>query len=395
MRHACSSFTMRFGVQSALHGAAFFVFLRIASDSGLSVEQHLARADRTHIQTRVPYGTMVALSVLMLIGGIAALIAGGEAVVRGAVVVARQIGVPPLVVGLTLVAFGTSAPELGLNLVAAFNGNSGLSFGNVVGSNMANIGLVLGIAALISPLVIDASIIKRELPLMLLVSVVAALLCVVPQTDAASTGELGRFDAIGLLILFCVVLGVIVKAGGLDADTEAFSETAEAQASARAGRRRSVLIASGLMVFGLLLLVGGGWLAERGAVDIARSLGWSDDLIGLTVVAVATSLPELVTSIVAVRKGEVDIAVGNVVGSNIFNIALVLPATALVTPVPAPEGGMLALVVMLVLSVLLLPMARIGPKGGGGAALVSRVEALVLLGIYAGYLTWRVVSLQS
>lgn len=339
---------------------------------------------------------MPIVDVVMLACGIAALIAGGESVVRGSVVIARVLGVPPLVVGLTLVAFGTSAPELGLNLVAAFNGNSELSFGNVVGSNMANIGLVLGLAALLRPLVIDASVVKRELPMMLGLSVFAALLCVFPmlpgEHGGSKAGALGRVDAIALLVAFVIVLLMIFKAGGIEAPEDPFRESAEAQAASRAGRRSSLVRAGAFLLLGLGLLVGGGWLSERGAVGIAESLGWSDDLIGLTVVAVATSLPELVTSLVAVRRGEVDIAVGNVVGSNIFNLSLVLPATALVSPVPTPAGGMLALVVMLALSALLVPMARFGPRGGGGAALVSRVEALVLLGVYVGYMVWRATT---
>lgn len=312
----------------------------------------------------------------VLAGGIVLLIFGGDLLVRGAVALADRLGVPALLVGLTVVAFGTSAPELALNMVAASKGNSALSFGNIVGSNIANIGLILGLSAIIAPLVVNASVIKRELPIMVLATLLTAGLMM--------RGELGltRIDGVILLVGFLATMVLLFKAGR---SSEGDTLSDEAKELAKQGHK-SVGLASLLCLGGLGGLVGGGYLAEMGAVGVAKGLGWSDDLIGLTVVAVATSLPELVTSITAVRRGQVDIAVGNVVGSNIFNLLLVMGATALIAPVPVPDGGMVALAAMVALSLVLIPMTRSANQT------ISRVEGMLLVVAYFGYMAYAVMQ---
>jgi len=392
------------------------------------------------------------LSVIALAAGVALLIWGGDALVRGAVVLAQRLGVSPLVIGLTVVAFGTSAPELALNLIAAFKGNDGLSFGNIVGSNIANIGLILGITAMCKPLYVSSSVVKRELPLMLgatalmllAVGVPPGVPSLLPGPNAPSVGEIGRWEAGLLLAAFLATLGLILRAGMKQRSVrEKFEEEAQDLASdgapdepagpfavrlrrigkpgvmagavAALAAPLAVLVTLGLMtpaeaaiaavlitlaavvrpafsgsttgatlsiIAGLAALVAGGQLTESGASSIARALGMSDELIGLTIVAIATSLPELATSLAAVRRGTIDIAVGNVVGSNIFNILLVMGATAAVGPVTIPPDGWTSLGTMALLSLLLLPMATIRSR------YITRLEGVVLLGLYAVFMAW-------
>jgi cation:H+ antiporter len=328
------------------------------------------------------------IAILALVAGVALLILGGDQLVRGAVALASRLGVPALLVGLTVVAFGTSAPELALNIVAATKGNDGLSFGNVVGSNIANVGLILGISAIVCPLLVNSSVVKRELPLMLLATGLLLGLVAIPLAPvmwrapqgATPINELTRLEGGMLLVGFVVVLGLIMRAGLKNRDAREHFESEASAVEEHAGLPGAVV----RVVVGLLGLLGGGWLAEYGASAIARDIGMSDELIGLTVVAIATSLPELATSLQAVRRGSVDIAVGNVVGSNIFNILLVLGATAAVNPVSIPADGLVPLGVMALTSLALLPMVLTGGR------VVSRVEGTLLLIAYAGFMAWSV-----
>ncbi len=331
------------------------------------------------------------LDALLLAIGIALLVGGGDLLVRGASTIAARLGVQPVIVGLTIVAFGTSAPELALNLIAASNNNTALSFGNVIGSNIANVGLILGLAALVRPMRVHAGLIARELPIMLGVTVVAMLLvafppgvpAIVTPEDMGPGPGFARLDGAilgGLFILFVVVM---IRSARKSAVGAALAK--EAEEFAQRERLPSLPLAIGLFLLGLALLLGGGQLAERGAVGLATALGLSQEMIGLTVVAVATSLPELATSLIAARKGQTDLAVGNVVGSNIFNLLLILGATAMYTPVPLPPGGWASLAVMLLTSVLLLPFAFTANRH------VSRLEGLTLLVIYFGYMGYEVV----
>lgn len=331
-------------------------------------------------------------SMLALLGGVVLLLVGGDVLVRGAVRLAARIGVAPLVVGMTVVAFGTSAPELAFNVTAALKGSSDLSFGNVVGSNIANVGLILGLTALFRPLLVHTSVVKRELPMMVAISLVCCGLALYPWPAGGLMGDgpgIGRTDAAVLLVCFVAFLAMTIRAS-LKPDGEEAGFVSEVKdLAAQTAEKPSLWTPVAFVLGGLAGLIVGGQLAEFGATGIATALGWSEKFIGLTVVAIATSLPELATSLAAVRRGHVDIAVGNVVGSNIFNLALVFGVTAMVSPIALPEAGLTALVVMLGLSLLLVPFSRTTGRR------LSRAEGGFLLAIYLGYMgyeVWRVLG---
>ena len=326
--------------------------------------------------TAHPLGAAVALAV-----GIAALLAGGYWLVQGSVALARRLGVSTLLIGLTVVAFGTSAPELAFNIIAAAGGHSELSFGNIVGSNIANIGLVLGITALISGLNVHSRVVTKELPWLIVVSLAMVALAWLPP-GAGGARAFSRLDGVLMCAGFVVFMVVWKRMGQQDRADPLVRELGE-EAEEDAGLALGSAIA--FFVAGLVLLVAGGKLAEQGAVSIADSLGLSEALIGLTIVAVATSLPELTTGIIACRSGHPDLAVGNVVGSNIFNLLLVLGVTATVNPVAVPTWGFWDLIAMIVLTLLLLPIALTHRQK------ITRLEGLGLLALYAGYMTFTVL----
>ncbi|MBK7499884.1 MAG: calcium/sodium antiporter [Ignavibacteriales bacterium] len=303
--------------------------------------------------------------VLYLAGGLILLFVGAEGLIRGSSNLAIKMGITPLVVGLTVVAFGTSTPELVVSLKAALIGNSSISLGNVVGSNIANIALILGVAALIRPLDVHAKVIMREIPIMIGISVLLLLLLI--------DGELGFFD--GLVFVFGIVIYTVVnvmmarKEKNSEVDTE-FKEGLKS----KLGIRISII----LMIGGLGLLIVGANLFVQSAVAIAKMFNISDAIIGLTIVAVGTSLPELITSIVAAYKKESDIAIGNVVGSNIFNILGILGITALIIPISSVGISYIDLVVMVFTAIILFPLSRSGFS-------ISRFEGAILLIGYFGY----------
>ncbi|MDH4321490.1 MAG: calcium/sodium antiporter [Desulfobulbaceae bacterium] len=326
------------------------------------------------------------LDILMLAGGMTLLLGGGELLVRGASALAKAVGVSPLIIGLTVVAFGTSAPELAVNMIAALNGSGDISFGNIIGSNIANIGLILGVAALIKPLEIHSSVINRELPMMLLASAAAALLGLDRLLrDVPSTYD--RADGLMLLLLFCIFIhytvSEVLRQRRVDPDA-LFAEAAELageDGSEKVGRNLFLTVA------GLAALIGGGRLTVDAAVSLAQAFQVPQVLIGLTVVALGTSLPELVTSLVATYRGQTDIAVGNVIGSNIFNLLFVMGMSSTTATIPIPGNGALDLLVMTVLSLLLLPFTITHQRR------IVRWEGAVLLGIYLAYTAWITFSM--
>ena len=322
-------------------------------------------------------------SLLVLAGGLALLIAGGEALVRGSVTAAEKLGVPTLLIGLTVVAFGTSTPELVVSLSAAWRGNPDLTFGNVVGSNIANITLLLGLTALVRPVLVERQIVRREVPLLLLTAAAATALALDGLLGkSGGVDAFQRGDGLVLLLFFAVYLyGLVgdVIGGGTDA---ASLEEPAAEGTPADG---SGWVALTLVAGGLVGLIVGGELTVRGATGLAWSAGLPEVVIALTVVAIGTSLPELVTCVAAARRGQSDLAIGNLVGSNLYNLTFVLGLTATASPVPVPDGGRLDLWVMLGFSALLLPLALSGKR-------VSRPEGGVLLVLWGGYTLWRVTG---
>jgi cation:H+ antiporter len=314
---------------------------------------------------------------LLLTLGMAVLLGGGEALVRGATGMARILGVSPLVIGLTVVAFGTSAPELAVNVFAAWLDRGGISFGNIIGSNMANIGLIVGCTALLRPILVERVVILRELPMMLLATAAA----IVMAQDFFLRGEpdfFDRGDGMVLLMLFAVFLYYTVGAFVRQRADNHRKQPPDTPLDRRLLRRHCAVT-----VAGLAALVGGAHLSVDAAVDVARGLGVSEEIIGLSVLAVGTSLPELVASVVASLRGEPELAVGNVVGSNIFNLLLVCGVTAVLRPFAVPAIGSLDLLILAILSLLLMTVSVTRLRK------IVRTEALLLLLIYFGYMVWR------
>lgn len=311
---------------------------------------------------------------LALAAGVGVLFFGAEWLVRGAARLAASLGVSPIVVGLTVVSLGTSAPELVVSLTAALRGNSELAVGNVMGSNLANIGLILGLTALIRPMQVSARVVTREVPIMLGVTF---LLYPLLWFDNVLT----QGDGIFLLMVLGVYILFVNRVAG-EEDTEVLGEYEEfARSEAHLGKGVTVRDV-GLVVVGALGLVVGGSLIVNSAEFLAREMGIPDLLIGLTVVAIGTSLPELATSLVAAVRDEADIAVGNVVGSNIFNVAAILGTTATVTPVQVPRSVLMQeLPAVLLLSMVVLPIAR-------NAFMVRRWEGAILLTGYVVLGSW-------
>ena len=274
---------------------------------------------------------MTLMTFVYLIAGLVLLVAGAEVLVRGAARLAAQFGIPPLIIGLTVVAFGTSAPETAVSVQAAFNGSGDLAIGNVIGSNIANILLILGMTALIAPLVVSRQLIRLDVPIMIGASLLVFAL--------AWDGSLSRLDGALLFAGILAYTAFLIISSRRDKTTAADDEFATEFGLNEAPKPYAGLINLGLIVVGLVLLVSGSNFLVEGAVSLARALGLSELVIGLTVVAVGTSLPELATSVMAAIKGERDIAVGNIVGSNIFNLLCVLGLASLVSPSAIPVAA--------------------------------------------------------
>lgn len=304
----------------------------------------------------------------LLLGGVA-LYFGAEWLVSGAAGLAQRAGVRPLVVGLTVVAWGTSMPEFVVSAMAAIEGSPAIALGNAVGSNIANLGLILGVTALIAPPRVDGTMVRREIPVLI---VTAALVPVVLWN-----GFMSRWEGAALLVFGAIFTLWLARSGSMsaDPDVEVLAETPNAPPKPHTVARLSVF-----GVMGLILLVAGGRSFVVGATGIATALGMSERVVGLTVVAVGTSLPELATSLVAAFRKHSDIAVGNVVGSNIFNILLVLGGAAAIQPMEAALRPMLLdLSVMGGITVLAAIMMR-------SARSITRLEGGVLCGGYIAFL---------
>ncbi|HIA99943.1 MAG TPA: calcium/sodium antiporter [Gemmatimonadetes bacterium] len=318
-------------------------------------------------------GLMPDLAVL--ISGIVVLYFGAEWLVRGASRLASSLGVSPIVIGLTVVSLGTSAPELVVCLVAALQGNPGLAIGNVMGSNLANIGLILGLTSLVHPLEVKHRVVWREMPVMLLIT-----FAIYP---IAFDRVLSRMDGFMLLLVLLAYLVWVFRSGHPD-EIKSSHGPRDSMATSEEAASLLNLKDIGHVALGSAFLVLGGYCIVKGAVEVASALGISEVIIGLTVVAIGTSLPELATSLVAAMRQEVDIAVGNIIGSNIFNLTAIFGTTAIVRPIMIPETVLsreLAGVVFM--SLLLLPILRNGWQ-------IKRWEGALLLTAYIGMGWWLI-----
>jgi cation:H+ antiporter len=321
------------------------------------------------------------MTFVYLIAGLVLLVAGAEVLVRGAAKLAAQFGIPPLIIGLTVVAFGTSAPETAVSVQASLNGSGDIAIGNVLGSNIANILLILGMTSLVAPLIVSRQLIRLDVPIMIGASLVTYAL--------AWDGSLSRLDG---ALLFSAVVGytlfLIISSRRASAAAAEDDEFAKEFGLHEEPKRYASLINAGLVIAGLVLLVTGSNFLVEGAVSLARALGLSELVIGLTVIAIGTSLPELATSILAAIRGERDIAVGNIVGSNIFNLLCVLGLASLVSPEAigvAASALAFDFPVMIAVALACLPIFFTGYA-------INRWEGLLFLGYYIAYTVYLVMT---
>ncbi len=315
-------------------------------------------------------------SWIQLVLGLGLLYAGAQILVKGGAALAFRLGLNALVVGLTVIAYGTSSPELVVSVKASLQGNGPIAIGNVVGSNICNIALILGVAALVTPLSASAQIIRREIPIMIGFSILLIAL----MWD----GSLGRID--GAILFTGIVVYTWLTVRQARAETKELAGKVYDQDFHKPAMRlgRSIF----LVVAGLGVLVAASHFFVTGAVELAKSWGVTDAVIGLTVVSVGTIMPELDTSLVAAVRGLGDVAIGNVVGSNIFNILGILGVAALIHPIDTSSIGPVDLGVMLAAAVAMLPAARSGGK-------ISRVEGAVLLAGYIAYTVWLISKIAQ
>lgn len=325
------------------------------------------------------------MTLFLLLLGLLLLLGGGALLVRGASLIAGQYGVSPLLVGLTVVAFGTSAPELVVNIVGAVRNQTDLAFGNVVGSNLANLGLVLCTAALIKPMEIQGQIVRRELPLLLLGTAVL-LVMTLDHRLGETLPEISRSDGLVLLLLFSIFIYISI-ADVLGRRQDAFISNIDEIRSMLPAPMVSGLTANWTLVgIGTVFLGIGGHLTVVKGAQFAQILGMPPVVIGMLIVAIGTSLPELVTSIIAAMKNESDLCLGNVIGSNLFNSLFVLPIAALIRPLPIPDGGVIDILLTFAFSAALLLVFFFD-----GATMNRRV-AFTMFATYIGYMSVRVLA---
>lgn len=309
------------------------------------------------------------LPIAAIIVGLLLLIWSADRFVDGAAATARHFGMPQLLIGIVIIGFGTSAPEMIVSAFSALNGNPGIALGNAYGSNITNIGLILGLTALVLPLAVNSQVLKQELPVLIFVTALSAFLIM--------DGDVLRLDAWILLGIFFIYMGWTIWTGLRNRDDSLVHDVKE-----ELQEQEYMSLAKALMwvVIGLALLMGSSQLLVWGAVEIARYFGVSDLVVGLTIVAVGTSLPELASSIAAARKNEVDLAVGNIIGSNLFNTLAVVGLAGAIAPMQIEQEVFTRdMPVMSVLTVLLLVFG-FGKKGQ-----INRIKGLILLLAYIGY----------
>ncbi|WP_429107359.1 calcium/sodium antiporter [Aeromonas media] len=317
------------------------------------------------------------LAFVALIAGLALLVWSADKFVDGAAATARYAGMPPLLIGMVIIGFGTSAPEMVVSALASMQGNPGLALGNAYGSNITNIALILGLTALISPIAVSSQVVRKEIPILLGITLLTGALLI--------DGHLGRGDALILGGVFIALLGWSIWTG-IKGKGDALDADVNVEIDSEAMPLKKAIF---WLIVGLVLLVGASRLLVWGAVTIAQAFGISDLIIGLTIVAVGTSLPELASSLMAIKKKEHDLALGNVLGSNLFNTLAVVGIAAGIAPLdvdPAVLSRDWSL--MMGLTLLLLVMC-LGRKGQGR---INRVEGGILLCIFVAYTGWLLTS---
>ncbi len=316
------------------------------------------------------------MTYVWLILGLALILIGANALTDGASAIARRFGISDLVVGLTVVAFGTSAPELVISLISSVNGQAGLAIGNVLGSNVFNILAIIGITAIIKPIKVEKTVMTREMPMVVISSFVLLILGNSEWLDGSNaTSVISRASGLLLLLFFGIFMWYTFAAAKTAAPDEPVAEDASGKG------QMGMLKAAIYTVAGLAMLIWGGDRFVAGAEAIAKTLGMSEAVIGITIAAVGTSLPELATSIVAALKGKTGLAVGNVIGSNIFNIFLILGAAATVSPLPFKGISNLDLLVLAGASLLFLAFGWLF-----GNRTFTRAEGIIMTLCYAGYI---------
>lgn len=316
-------------------------------------------------------------NILLIVAGLALLVLGADRFVHGAAATARNLGVAPLLIGLTIVAFATSAPEIMVSVNAAMRGDVDLAIGNAIGSNIANIGLVLGCVALIRPIKLASATLRREMPALLAVSLLTVSLFL--------DSYLSRIDGLVLLTGLVIVMVWLTRLGLQSSASDPMQADYEAEIPKDVATRVAIF----WLVVGLIVLLGGAELLVNGAVAVARDLNVSEVVIGVTVVAIGTSLPELTVSLVSALKGEYGLAIGNIVGSNIFNLLAVIGVAAAIQPAAlAPSVLSLHIFVMVAFTLVLFAMA----DDQGGKNSISRLEGAALLAAFVGYISYVTVQ---
>ena len=318
----------------------------------------------------------MALAFIAVILGLAMLVWSADRFVEGSAATARHFGMPPLLIGMVVVGFGTSAPEMVVSALAAWQGKSGIALGNAYGSNITNIALILGVTALISPIAVHSQVLRKELPILTAVTALAAW--------QLSDGVITRADAALLLAVFAGLMAWTIWQG-LRQQNDALGSEIEQELAAHAMPVRRAVFC---LALGLILLIISSRILVWGAVEIAEGLGVSDLIIGLTVVAVGTSLPELASSIIAARRGEHDIALGNILGSNLFNTLAVVGVAAAIQPLSV--GAEVLDRDMLVMAALTLSLFAIGYGWRQSGGRISRSKGGLLLAAYLAYTAYLI-----
>ncbi|MDT8310537.1 MAG: calcium/sodium antiporter [Methylophaga sp.] len=319
----------------------------------------------------------MSLAFAAIVVGLIFLVWSADKFIEGAAVTAKHFGMSPLLIGMVIVGFGTSAPEMVVSALASMQGNPGIALGNAYGSNITNIALILGLTAVISPILVHSQVLRKEMPVLIAITALAAF--------QLADGQLSRMDAVVLMLVFFMLMGWSIYQGMTGKDDTLGNEMQGEVDAYKMPLKKAIF----WLVVGLVVLVLSSRLLVWGAVDIAVALGVSDLIIGLTIVAIGTSLPELASSLMAIKKGEHDMAIGNVIGSNMFNTLTVVGIAGLISPIPVdPEVLQRDIAVMAGLTIVLFIFAY----GFRGPGRINRIEGGVLLAAFVAYTTYLITT---